>query len=102
MSACNDTMITGSSTLELDTDSDTAINKLDESVSLTRMGRREGLFLPEPSLPVIVEQSLVPGWSVAVVVGDVGTSFVVLCDESQVVVIDLHAHEEHGGANLGW
>ena len=80
MSACHDTMITGSSTLELDTDSDTAINKLDESVSLTRMGRREGLFLPEPSLAVIVEQSLVPGWSVAVVVGDVGISFVVLCD----------------------
>ena len=102
MSACHDTMITGSSTLELDTDSDTAINKLVESVSLTRMGRREGLFLPEHSLAVIVEQSLMPGWSVAVVVGDVGTSFVVLCDGSHVVVIDLHAHEEHGGANLGW
>ena len=43
-----------------------------------------------------------PGWSVAVVIGDVGTSFAVLCDGSNVVVIDLHAHEEHGGANLGW
>ena len=61
MSACHDTMITRSSTLVLDTDSDTAINKLEESVSLTRMaGRREGLFLPEDSLAVIVEQSLVP------------------------------------------
>ena len=59
-------------------------------------------FLPEPSLAVIVEQSLVAGWSVAVVVGDVGTSFPVLCDGSHVVVLDLHAHEVHGGANLGW
>ena len=49
-----------------------------------------------------MEQSLVPGWSVAVVVGDVGTSFAVLCDGSNVGVNDLHAHEEHGGANLGW
>ena len=31
-------VISGSSTLELDTDSDTAMNKLGESVSLTRMG----------------------------------------------------------------
>ena len=36
--ACYGTMISGSSTLELDTDSDTAVNKLGESVSLTRMG----------------------------------------------------------------
>ena len=43
-----------------------------------------------------------PGYSVAVVIGDVGTSFAVLCDASNVVVIDLHAHEEHCGANLGW
>ena len=94
-------MISGSSTLELDTDSDTAKNKLDESVSLTRMGE-EVLFLSEPSLAVVMEQSLVPGWSVVVVIGDVGTSFAVLCDGNNVVVIDLHAHEEHGSANLGW
>ena len=43
-----------------------------------------------------------PGWSVSVVIGDVGTSFAVLCDASNVVVIDSQAHEEHGGANLGW
>ena len=42
-----------------------------------------------------------PGWSAAGVIGDVGTSFAVLCDGSNVVVIDLHVHEEHGGANLG-
>ena len=36
--ACYGTMISGSLTLELDTDSDTAMNKLGESVSLTRMG----------------------------------------------------------------
>ena len=101
--ACHDTMISGSSTLELDTDSDTAMNKLDESVSLTRMGEETFFFfLAEPSLAVVMEQSLVPGWSVAVVIGDMGTLFAVLCDGSNVVVIDLHAHEEHGGANLGW
>ena len=37
-----------------------------------------------------MEQSLVPGWSVAVVIGDAGTSFAVLRDGSNVVVIDLH------------
>ena len=76
------------------------MNKLDESVSLTRMGE-EKVFLSEPSLAVVFEKSFVPGWSVAVVIGDVGTSFDVLCDGFNVVVIDLHAHEEHGGANLG-
>ena len=35
--ACYGTMTSGSSTLELDTDSDTAMDKLDESVSLIRM-----------------------------------------------------------------
>ena len=63
---------------------------------------RRGFFLSEPSLAVVMEQSLVPGWSVSVVIGDVGTSFAVLCDASNVFVIDSHAHEEHGGANLGW
>ena len=85
--ACYCTMISGSWTLELDTDSDTAMNKLDESVSLTRM--EEEVFLSEPSLAVVMDQSLVPGWSVSVVIGDVGTSFAVLCDASNVVVIDL-------------
>ena len=41
MSDCRDTMITGSSTLGLDTDSETAINKLNESVSLTRLGEEK-------------------------------------------------------------
>ena len=54
--------------------------------------------LSEPSLAVVMEQSLVPGWSAAVVIGDGGTSFAVL----RVVVIALHAYEEHGGANFGW
>ena len=57
--ACHDTMLNGSSTLELDTDLDTAMNKLDESVSLTRM--EEEVFLSEPSLAVVMEQTLEPG-----------------------------------------
>ena len=43
-----------------------------------------------------------PGWSAAIVIGDVGILFAVLHDGSNVVVIDLHAQEEHGGANHGW
>ena len=60
------------------------------------------IFFSSVSLAVVTEQSLVPGWSAAVVIGDVRTLFAALCDGSNVVVIDLHAHEEHGGANLGW
>ena len=47
-------------------------------------------------------QSLVPGWSAAVVLETGGTSFAVLRDGSNVFVIALHAYEEHGGANFGW
>ena len=47
------------------------------TVSLTRMEEEEVYFWPEPSLAVIMEQSVVPVWSVAVVIGDVGTSFAV-------------------------
>ena len=43
--ACHDTMISRSSTLELDKDSDTAMNKLDESVSLTRIGEEVSFFI---------------------------------------------------------
>ena len=50
--ACHGTMISGSSTLELATDSDTAMNKLDESVSLTRMGRRESFLIFCQNLPL--------------------------------------------------
>ena len=57
--------------------------------------------LSEPSPAVVMEQSLVPGWSAAVVIGDGGTSFAVLRDGSNVFIIALHAHEEHGGANFG-
>ena len=57
--------------------------------------------LSEPSLAVVMEQSLVPAWSAAVVIGDSGTSFAVLRDGSNVFVIVLHAYEEHGGANFG-
>ena len=49
-----------------------------------------------------MEQSLAPGWSAAVVIGDGGTSLAVLRDGSNVFVIALHAYEEHGGANFGW
>ena len=60
--ACHDTMTSGSSTLEFDTDFDTAMNMLGESVSLTRMGEEKvWLVSSEPFLAVVMEQSPVPG-----------------------------------------
>ena len=99
--ACHDRMTSGSSTLELNTDLDTALNMLGESVSLTRMGEEKVWFVSsEPSLAVVMDQSLVPGRSAAVLIGDRGISFAVLHDGNDVVIIDSHAHEDHGGVIL--
>ena len=100
MSACHDTMITGSSTLELDTDSDTTMKKLDKSVSLTRMGEEVFFVRTFPcsrygAKPCARLVCSCCDWRR-------GNIVCWLCDGSNVVVIDLHAHEEHGGANLGW
>ena len=94
-------MTSGSSTQELDTDLDTALNMLGESVSLTRMGEEKVWFVSsEPSLAVVMDQSLVSGRSATVLIGDRGISFAVLRDGNDVVVIDSHAHEDHGGVIL--
>ena len=47
-----------------------------------------------------MDQSLVPGRSAAVLIGDRGILFAVLRDRNDVVVIDSHAHEDHGGVIL--